>query len=268
MMRSISRSISRSIPQGSVAYSPTTLFASGEQGAWYDPSDMSTMFQDAAGTIPITAPDQQVGLIRDKSGRGNHASQPTGASRPILRNSGALWYLEFDGVDDFLVTPSINFSTTDKMSVFAGLAKITDASLGIVAELSANIGANDGAFIMTAPSGSASASFSTGFRGTIRKDRTSPLTYVAPVTAVVSGDGDITSGSTRLRVNGVTVASDASGLGTGNFGNWPLYIGRRGGTSLPFRGYLAGMIIRGAATDTITTSSTEKYVATKSGVTL
>ncbi len=58
------------------------MFASGEQGAWYDPSDLSTMYQDAAGTIPVTAVGQPVGKILDKSGRGNHATQSTTASRP------------------------------------------------------------------------------------------------------------------------------------------------------------------------------------------
>jgi len=43
------------------------LFASGEQGAWYDPSDLSTMFQDSAGTTPVTEDGQPVGLILDKS---------------------------------------------------------------------------------------------------------------------------------------------------------------------------------------------------------
>ena len=61
------------------------LFASGEQGVWYDPSDLSTLFQDAAGTIPVTGVEQPVGLMLDKSGRGNHASQATTTARPILR---------------------------------------------------------------------------------------------------------------------------------------------------------------------------------------
>ncbi len=48
-------------------FDPSDLFASGEQGAWYDPSDFSTMFQDSAGTTPVTAVGQPVGLILDKS---------------------------------------------------------------------------------------------------------------------------------------------------------------------------------------------------------
>lgn len=64
-------------------FNPLSLFASGEQGAWYDPSDLSTMFQDTAGTTPVTATGQTVARINDKSGRGNHATQATAASRPI-----------------------------------------------------------------------------------------------------------------------------------------------------------------------------------------
>ena len=65
-------------------FSPSSLFANGEQGAWYDPSDLSSLSQDAAGTVPVTAAEQPVGRILDKSGRGNHASQSTDIKRPIL----------------------------------------------------------------------------------------------------------------------------------------------------------------------------------------
>ena len=43
------------------------LFANGEQGFAYNPNDLSTMFQDAAGTVPVTAVGQPVGLVLDKS---------------------------------------------------------------------------------------------------------------------------------------------------------------------------------------------------------
>lgn len=44
-----------------------SVFSNGEQGIWLDPNDLSTMFQDAAGTIPVAAAGQPVGLILDKS---------------------------------------------------------------------------------------------------------------------------------------------------------------------------------------------------------
>lgn len=59
-------------------------FSSGEPGLWYDISDMSTLFQDAAGTVPVTGLEQPVGRVVDKSGRGNHATQATTTARPVL----------------------------------------------------------------------------------------------------------------------------------------------------------------------------------------
>lgn len=43
------------------------LFAYSEPGVWFDPSDITTLFQDNAGTTPVTAPGQKVGLMFDKS---------------------------------------------------------------------------------------------------------------------------------------------------------------------------------------------------------
>ena len=48
-------------------FTPASLFAAGEVGAWYDPSDLTTLFQDSAGTTPVTAVEQPVGLMLDKS---------------------------------------------------------------------------------------------------------------------------------------------------------------------------------------------------------
>ena len=81
----------------------SSLFSNGEQGAWYDPSDLSTMYQDAAGTTPVTAVEQPVGKILDKSGRGNHATQTTPGSRPLYQIVSGLPCLVFDGIDDFLI---------------------------------------------------------------------------------------------------------------------------------------------------------------------
>ncbi|WP_156790606.1 hypothetical protein [Rhodobacter ferrooxidans] len=54
--------------------------------------------------------------------------------------------------------------------------------------------------------------------------------------------------------------------GTGTFGNHALYIGRRGGTSLPFNGRLYGLALRGASSTTSEIVKTERYLARKSGV--
>ena len=81
MHRGLSRHNNRSA--GGAAFSPLSLFADGSQGAWYDNSNMSTLFQDSAGTTPAVL-ESPVGKQLDLSGRGNHRSQATSANRPLL----------------------------------------------------------------------------------------------------------------------------------------------------------------------------------------
>jgi len=105
MISSIVKGIVASISRGIVdapSWSPLELFALGEEGGWFDPSDLSTLWQDTAGTTPAVVGDP-VGRIDDKSGRGNNAIQATAGNRPILRQDGdGAYYLEFDGADDVL----------------------------------------------------------------------------------------------------------------------------------------------------------------------
>ena len=51
---------------GGSRFSPSSLFSSGEQGVWYDPSDLTTMFQDDTSAAPAVI-GQPVGLMLDKS---------------------------------------------------------------------------------------------------------------------------------------------------------------------------------------------------------
>lgn len=73
-------------------FTPSDLFAAGEQGVWYDPSDMSTMFQDAAGTTPVTAVGQRVGLVLDKS-KGLVLGPEVVVNGAFTGNSSAGWNL-------------------------------------------------------------------------------------------------------------------------------------------------------------------------------
>lgn len=85
LTRAITHSLTRKPTDPGVGgWTPATWFLASEQGIWLDPSDMATMFQDSAGTTPVTAVEQPVGLILDKSGRGNHATQATTAQKPVL----------------------------------------------------------------------------------------------------------------------------------------------------------------------------------------
>lgn len=68
--------------------------------AWYDASDLSTLFQDAGRTIPVTAAGQPVGAWVDKSGNGIHLTQDNDDWRPIYQVEGDSHFLVADDVDD------------------------------------------------------------------------------------------------------------------------------------------------------------------------
>lgn len=262
---SIARSISMAINEADGGFNPLSLFAAGEHGVWYDPSDLSTLFQDVAGTIPVTAAGQPVGLMRDKSGRGNHASQATATSRPVLQTSGGLWYLAFDGVDDWMVRAgNVDFSATDKMSIWAGQARLSDVNNALLVEFSSNNNNFNGTFAIAAlnnPEAKAYESASRGTTKTICMSKRLP----APHTAVICATSDIAAPKATLRVNGVESATSTATQGTGNYGSYPLYIGGRGGTTFPLNGNLYGLIVRGVKSTDAEIAQTEAWMNNKTG---
>lgn len=199
---------------------------------------------------------------------GNHATQGTLASRPILRQTGGgLYYLEFDGTDDAMETAAIDFSASDKMSIFAGVTKNGD-SVSMIAELSGNYSSvpNTGSFFLLAENlygspargdATPSASF-----------RANTAIFSGVDTAVITALHDISGDSSLIRRNGVASSPATGDKGAGNFGNYPIYTGSRGGTGLFFNGDLYSMIVRGATTSGDDLTGAESYVADKTGVTL
>lgn len=106
-------------------FDPLDLFAGGKQGVWYDPSDKSTLFQDVAGTVPVTTDGDPVALMRDKSGNGNHAAQSVSTSRPVYKTDGNLHWLYFDGADDSL---SSNFAIPSNDNLLRVISAYTSAT--------------------------------------------------------------------------------------------------------------------------------------------
>lgn len=408
-----------------------SLFAGGVVGVWFDPNDRSTLFQDTAGTTPITAPGQTVALMRDKSGNGKHATQATAAQRPTygvipyggvrnftayssdlsqaswlkgsecsISNGGQLtpngntaWLATFsgvtsnavvydtghtvsvgqvvtfsgwlkagtapsvflriangdgttlqaasitptatwtrfsltatitvagansfgqvrgstttagtvlvgdfqyeysasqtpfqktvtkyntteagkatvgalftDGIDDGMVTPSINFSGTDKVTVWAGLQKMSDAAAGMLAELSSNAAlvGNTGSFYLSAPNlplpSERYGFFSRGSALVVVGQRSLVSNGSAPDVAILTALGDISSDVSSLSRNGVAGTNGTADQGTGNYGNYPIYLFRRGGASLPYNGIFTGLIVRGAASSAAQISNGNTYI--------
>jgi len=111
-------------------FDPASVFSSGEAGGWYDPSDLSTMFQDTAGSTPVTTAGQSVARINDKSGRGLHLTQATAANQPTYQVADGRPYLSFDGTNDCL------FNTTPisgvNQSIAAAVSNVTGGANGAI----------------------------------------------------------------------------------------------------------------------------------------
>ena len=176
-------------------------------------------------------------------------------------------YLSFNGVNQWLQTNSIDFTYGDKMFVSAGVRKLSDAATAVAIEFGTDVGSIAGSFALLAPSFNGGNSYRFGSRGGSSSAYAGTGVFAsAPDTAVLSGIGNISGNTAVLRRNGIQVAADTSTIqGTGNYGNYPLYIGARAGSSLWFNGRLYGLVVVGKQARTVEISSTERYLNQKTG---
>ena len=70
--------------------------------AWLRPDDLSGLFQDSAGTIPVTADGQPVGYARNYGSAAANFLQPTDAARPVYRMLNGYPWIQGNGVNQFL----------------------------------------------------------------------------------------------------------------------------------------------------------------------
>jgi len=185
----------------------------------------------------------------------------------------SLPYLSFDGVDDFLVTPTIT-PGIDKVQVFAGVRKLSDAAAACIAEFSALYSSNNGSFFLQQGGlfNVDRLNFAIEARGSANA-WTQVRQYTSPFTAVLAANLDLSRSTSAdelsLRINGgngAIVTNSVSEAGTGNFLAYPLYIGRRGGTSLPFNGRIYGLITRfGANLTADQIAATETWMNQRTG---
>ena len=203
---------------------------------------------------------------------GNHATQPVASRRPtLIQDENGKYCLSFDGVDDFLVTPTIT-PNIDKTQVFAGVRRLTDTT-GVIAEMSTNWNTSAGSFLFwsgTSMVSGTGAGFNSGSRGdasaTSTMAGTSPAVFTPPATAVLAVTHDIAGDLSVVRGNGVAGTNGTVDKGIGNFLAYPLYIGRRAGTLFPFNGNIYSLITRfGPNLDEATIAKTEAWLNTKTG---
>lgn len=362
------------------------LFSGGAKGVFFDRSDLSTMFQDSVGTIPVTADGQPVGLALDKSQglalgpdivqiplagastgswtidatgarrngsssgsaavfltpggysipgtyqcdfdvadfsgdsftintpsgnvgqvsgnghyrayryasggttftivpwagtpgeatitniscrliAGNHATAPNSSSRPQYRTDGTYHWLQWDGVDDVQSTAPIDFTGTDKMSVFVGIQKI-DNTAQVYNELSAAVAGNPGSFYVVTGADAGFTSYASLSRGSAVIDVSQAAgisSFLGVDRAVISAFHDIPGDLSTMRRNTVAGPPGTGDKGTGNFGNYPLFIGSRSGPAVAFHGNDYQLIVVGKQCTSEEIAQTEAFVNGKTG---
>lgn len=197
-------------------------------GGMWDFTDMATLFQDSARTVPVTAASQPVGGVNDISGLHRVLAQPTSGKRPLFNGAG----ITPDGVDDFLVTAAnFDLSACDKVVVGMGYEKIDDTTR-MMSELSHDVGANAGSFwLLSGPSGG-------GYQGVRGRGSASSPGEAKFTTARGNTYGahlsrhSIPADLSEVWWNGVKGIDGTGDKGTGNFGSYPLYLLSRAGTGI------------------------------------
>ena len=182
-------------------FTPADLFANSEVGDVWNPYDSSTTWQDTSASTAAGLGDD---VARIDGLAGNHnLIQATSGSRPTLGTSTR--NLEWDGVDDGMYLSSISLASkvaTVAITLESGLA--TTGATQILAELTDNFGATDGAFFANFNSsgeletiiqdGASSARF--------RQDFTTGLAASQPLTLFIEYDNTTVTGDVKVWFDG------------------------------------------------------------------
>lgn len=232
--------ISSEILVSTVNHPVLSLFKNAEKGLWLDFSDMSSMYQDSAGTISVSALSQPIGKVLDKSGNSNHAAQTASSRRPVFQTDGAF----FDGVDDFLKTiAAVNYGQTDYLEIFIKIKSLYRyISYGVVFE------SGDPDFASSGAGGFVSLSPEVQYAIT-----TASNTSESTAAVLYTGVGRVYDGVYSVRVNNNEIAIEVDDVvystaktGTTAIRTDILNIGARSNNNNPqfyFYGYIKHMVI-------------------------
>jgi hypothetical protein len=189
-------------------------------------------------------------------------------SSTVYDTVGFPQYLKYNGSNSSLSTAGINFTATAQMSAFSGVRKF-NTTVGCLYESSNNSLGNAGAFAIFVDDPIAAvyeiaAKQSVQYLARTSANFSSPITNT--LTQIIDFSVVAASAAATLRVNSALQSmtqTSGGNMGSGNFGNYPLYFGARGGTSLYFNGQEYQTIIVGKTLTATEISNTETYVNSK-----
>lgn len=235
---------SRTLKRINATQQIASLFGTNDTGYFYDSSVPGTLFQDSAGTVPVTGSGQPIGFQRDISGKNNHRTQTTSLQRPQSLTINGNLAVSYNGVDQSLNTAgTVNFTATDKVTIGMGVRKIADNPETMILESSPVVNSNPGSYAVF-NSFFPDNNYSFFLSQNVGVNIVRATQYVPPLTNVIVNIYDL-SGATALleiipRINRLTptlTAAGAAEAGANNFGNYTVYFASRNGASFFFQGY-------------------------------
>jgi hypothetical protein len=178
-------------------------------------------------------------------------------------------YLAFDGVDDFMSTGNINFTGTDKMTVWAGVRKLSDGAFGGIVEHGINTDLNGSFALFVSNNAGYYMQCGAAANRTFLQQSGGAIAPRTDIVSMILDRAKTDASELQYKINAATSTSAGVAIsGTtadGNYGNYPMFIGSRAGTSFRFNGHLYQLIIRGAQTNAAQLSNTENWVNTRTG---
>lgn len=256
---------------GGGGWTPADIFTGSVRGVWYDPSDLSTLFQDVPATTPVTTTGQSVALMRDKSGNLHHIAQGVSGSRPTLEHDGTNYYLNFDGTDDFM---SYNIGSalrmqTDDLNVVLGMK--TDTTAGDTVPFARSLANSEaGRYWMSINSGTFSSAYQ--YNGSTVALATKSFTSTNNHVMGMTVDRSV-SNSIAIREDGTATTGTYPAESTNHANSRRFLLGAYNdnidvGQVGYFNGRIYGFILWFAPVDSGTTDDAEEWMADKCGVTL
>jgi len=205
-----------------------------------DASFAASLFQNSNGTTAAASADSPVGYWADQSGLGNHATQATSGSRPLLKmsNQNGLPGLYLDGTDDFLTASIAGFQSLTAATILmvfktpvAATADTTSATMfswGNLFSSSGSFPAHRGFIVGTISSGSFAGEkllFFTGAPGVNSNGRLGSTGYSRPANTAQSFVCTFASSGTGVYANNASVTLDLSSSASAADDNTPSNVG-------------------------------------------
>lgn len=215
-----------SIATSGLSQTLKNLFAANEKGFAYNFQDLSTLWQDVDGTIPVAAIDDYIARVDDLSGNNNHLIQSNQVIRPQLKQDNSGFYLWFDGTKALYSENIVDFNSLVNYTALCRFSKEL-SSTGCILEASVNMNNNTASFAMFQESQNISFTNSGSGYNSAQVQLDADSLFIGVMKVLENPKIKM------MRVNGI----EKTRTGILNQSTWGLlnhniYVGARGGTSL------------------------------------